>query len=210
MDDSSPPDRTLIDELLQGDQGALRQLMTRYDRLVRYVIFRASPSRFRRDPHWVESLASATWLGFTQSVQRRNTGCPTSVQAYLVRIARNQVTSELRRAGSERVQPESDKSNYIDKIAARVEEPAELISRLELLEVLRLCVSKLSAEDRALIGQLAAITERRWVDAGRALGLPESTLRSRWSRTLERLRRCLDLNRTEVLFAHKGSANDYC
>ena len=65
----------------------------------------------------------------------------------------------------------------------------------------------LEGDDRALVAQLDAITDRRWKDAAQALGMKESTLRSRWQRVLERLRECMT-ERTDNPFAPRGSAGD--
>jgi RNA polymerase sigma factor (sigma-70 family) len=77
-------------------------------------------------------------------------------------------------------------------VAAELEEPVEILEKLEHLELLRDCLAELGSDDRTLLSQLAAITERRWTQAAEALGISESTLRSRWERTLVRLRRCME------------------
>ena len=184
-------DEFLISGLLGGDDAALTKLMDRYDRLVRYTIYRASPERCQRDPTWLDSIASGAWAGFVRSLRRASGGRPRSVKAYLVRIARNQVVSTLRGDPPASLSLSRDDDQDAGEIAAGLEEPVEELARLELLETLRECVRELDVDDRTLATQLGAITERRWQDAAAALGLKESTLRSRWKRTLERLRACI-------------------
>ena len=60
----------LVQSVLGGDPAALRELMSRYDRLVRYAVFRAARDRCRKDPEWLDSIGSATWAGFVQSLNR--------------------------------------------------------------------------------------------------------------------------------------------
>jgi len=204
----SPSDVFLIASMLGGDAAALSKLMDRYDRLVRYTVFRASTDRCLQDPEWLDSMASATWEGFVRTMRRDPNNRPRSLRAYLARIARNQVVSALRgmRSGGEVLEIDADDDKVV--ITSELEEPIETLSRLELLEALRACLSELSPEDRTLATQLEAITERRWKDAAAALGLAESTLRSRWQSILERLRGCVRRKTGGESFARSDFAGD--
>lgn len=184
----APTDDFLITSLLGGDSAALQALMDRYDRLVRYAILRGSAQRCRRDPQWLDSVASDTWSGFVQSLRRDPRSQPQSVRAYLIRIARNRTVSALR-AGQHHPEP-LDLSGESGNLthASDQDDPAELLDRSEWLAALRTCLTKLDGDDRTLVSQLGAITERRWRDAAAALEISESTLRSRWERVLGRLR----------------------
>jgi len=187
----APDDQRLITGLLAGDTDALRKLIDRYDRLVRYTVFRVAGRGAGHDPQWVDSLASDTWTGFVRSLQCDQAGRPASVPAYLVQIARNQSVSAIRKS-ARTTQPSSiDQDDHADSIESESEDPGEVVSRLEDLETLRECLSKLSDGDRETTAQLHAITERRWKDAANALGLSESTLRSRWKKILGQLRTCV-------------------
>lgn len=188
-----------------GDEAALRVLMDRYDRLVRYVVFRAARQRCARDPEFVESVASATWAGFVQSLSKNPDRQPESAKAYLAFIARNQTVSALRREKTDPTIISLDAAHSLDAAGGldaasgfdtasgfdlpdQLEDPTEQLSNLEDLESLRKCLADCDPDDQQLIGQLPAITDRRWRDAAEALNLKESTLRSRWKRLLERLR----------------------
>ena len=197
---SQPDDHFLIASLAGGDEAALRKLVDRYDRLVRYMLFRASGKRCVHDPAWLDALAWAAWAGFVQSVRRDPDLRPASLSAYLVRIARNQVASALRAGRSEPVVANIDAGDERGQIADSLETPDEVAARLELLERLRECFETLGADDRTLVSQLSAIMERRWQAAATALGMAESTLRSRWKQTLHRLRECME-GKTGKIFA---------
>lgn len=186
-----PTDDFLIQSMLGGDGAALGKLIDRYDRLVRHTIFRVARSQCLRDPHFLESIASATWTGLVRSLQRPDATAPASLSAYLIQIARNQTTSELRRVGSSRRIETVDISAVETDLPATNEEPAEIAANAELLEALRTCMEQLDDTERETVTQLTAITERRWRQAATALGIAESTIRSRWSRILERLRACV-------------------
>ena len=58
-----PDDQFLMQALLGGDAAAMNKLMQRYDRLVRFTIFRVAKSRCLSDPHWVDTIATDTWTG---------------------------------------------------------------------------------------------------------------------------------------------------
>ena len=62
-----PSDNELLVAIGRGDPLALRLLMDRFDRLVRYVIYRASRQRCRRDPLWLDSVASEVWTDLCRS-----------------------------------------------------------------------------------------------------------------------------------------------
>ena len=187
----TPGDDFLIAGVLGGDAAALDKLIERYDRLVRYTVLRATPDRCRQDPQWLDSIASATWAGFVRSVRRSPDDPPQSVAAYLARIARNQCATALRQASPPVESLDRGEDEDPLDTSVELEEPAEELARIELLDALRGCLADLNGDDRTMAAQLPAITERRWRDAASALGLSESTLRSRWKRTLDRLRRCI-------------------
>jgi DNA-directed RNA polymerase specialized sigma24 family protein len=73
--------------------------------------------------------------------------------------------------------------------------------------VMRECLHELDSEDQAMASQLQAITERQWRIASEALGVSESTLRSRWKRTLDRLRSCI-ARKTGKNLAPDGDESD--
>ncbi len=205
--DSGPNDSFLVAGVIGGDEAALRKLIDRYDRLVRYTIFRVTKDRCAKDPHWLDTIASNTWTGFVTSVRRNPDNQPRSPKAYLVRIARNQVVSALRRSRPAEELAGETQDVEVAAIESSVEEPADLLERMELIEVLRECFAGLSEDDRTLAEQLEAIMERKWRVAAAALDLSESTLRSRWKRVLERLRQCVE-QKTGVGVAPGRSAGD--
>jgi RNA polymerase sigma factor (sigma-70 family) len=188
---TGPDDQFLIAGMLGGDAAALNKLMERYDRLVRYTVLRASRSRCVQDPHWLDTIASDTWTGFVRSMQRSPDKRPKSVRAYLVQIARYKCTGAMRSNPPVHESLSTHEDGATVDVAAPTEDPAELLSRMELLEALRRCLGELGPEEQKMASELVAITERRWRDAAANLGTSESTLRSRWKRVLERLRDCV-------------------
>ena len=204
-----PSDEFLVAGLLGGDEAALVKLMDRHDRLVRYTVFRMSRSRCVQDPAWLSTIASDTWTGLVRSLHRNPKNLPKSLKSYLVRIARNKCISALRGAPPRHASLAGDDETCSIEIEASTDSPLDLISRMEELETLRACVAELEPDDRRLADELEAITERRWKDAAATLGMQESTLRSRWKRVLDRLRRCVAGKTGEVLAPETESSDPF-
>ena len=202
-----PDDSFLIQSMLGGDPAALRRLMQRYDRLVRYTIFKTSSRRCAQDPEWLESVASSTWLGFIRSLRRDPDLPPRVTAAYLAPIARRQALSAVRAESTRLAATEPLPSQDSLAASSDPDEIVNTIAQLETLDALRSCLAALEEDDRTLVSQLSAITDRRWREAAAALGLKESTLRSRWERTMERLRQCLT-GKTEKKLAPPGLSGD--
>lgn len=187
----TPDDQFLVTQMLGGDPAALRALLTRYDRLVRYTVFRLSGTQCARDPQWLDSVASATWTGFVSSLRRQVGERPRAIRGYLVQIASNQTISALRRLKEPIAGLDNDPGETELPLTDPLPGPDELAANLEELAALRACLSDLPLESKRMVTQLAAITERRWEDAAATLGLSESTLRSRWRIILETLKKCV-------------------
>lgn len=186
---SSPGhDRALLGRLVNGDERALREIMKRYDRLVRYTIFRGCRDRCAADPDWLDARASETWTGFVQSARRPSFQPPDDLPTYLIQIARNKCLDALRIARAIVSQTLSGDDENLSQLAAEHEDTAVIAERLDDLAALRECMAGLDDQDRAICGQLPLIMERRWKEAADNLGLAESTLRSRWEKVLQTLR----------------------
>jgi len=188
---NQPTDDFLVSSMLKNDEQALHALINRYDKLIRFTIFRTSKKLCQQDPQWLEMVASNTWLGFVQSMRRDPNPAPGNLAAYLARIARNQTLSALRSIRNLReiqqnigvLEKQTDKET--------LESPEESMIKIEELETLKSCLAELNEDQQKLVSQLDSITQRRWKEAAHVLGMQEATLRSRWVRILERLKRCM-------------------
>lgn len=180
-----PRDEQSVRQLLSGDERGLRDLVERYDRLVRYAIFRAGRRYCLRDPHWLDVRANESWAAIVQSLQRGAT--PDNLPAYITQISRNTcidaVKSAQRRSIFKFTGETPDESESIGN-----NDPADMVEYLDQLAAIRELIPGLPKEDQRILGEVALIVERRWKDAARRLGMAESTLRSRWEGVLDRLR----------------------
>ncbi len=189
-DATEPSDEELFGRVRAGREDALRTLMARYDRLVRYTILRTARRHCLRDPQWLDGLASEVWTGFLGSVERGSAPPASRVTAYLIQITRNKCVDAARRLPEPADRdPVAAEGPHPD--AADAPDPLAALTQVEDLARLRDCVTRLDDPSRRLFGEIAAIVDRRWQEAGQRLGMSESTLRSRWQGVMEKLRRCM-------------------
>lgn len=182
-------DHSLLTSAVAGDRAALDTLMGRYDRLVRFTIYRCSKRQCLRDPQWLDTVASDTWVGVLRSFGRDIEKRTQSLSAYLTAIARFQTLTAIRQArkrGILETMPGDSELGAGDD--GKVDSVESAATEFESIIVLRAALADLPESDKVILSQLEAITSRRWVDAGNALGMSESTLRSRWKRVLDRIR----------------------
>lgn len=201
LDDSSD-DLALLRRVRGGDEEALRALMVRYDRLVRYGVFRLCRSECRRDVEFLDSRASETWSGFVESVRRPDSALPRNVKTYLLQIVRNKCTDALRRTR----RGEAGLEDW-NALQAPAETAVETLIRAEQIAALQACVKILSYDEQDVYSLLELILDGRWKQAGESLGMPESTLRTRWPGILAKLRACVE-GKTGKTFARSRAGSD--
>jgi RNA polymerase sigma factor (sigma-70 family) len=188
--DKLPSDNALLTAIGDGDPMALRLLMDRYDRLVRFTVYRGSRQRCHRDPLWLDSVASEVWTDLYK-VSRSGPPEVSNMASYLIQISRRRCIDALRRRGEAALAAASpDRAEQMEPFSPQ-EDTADSLAAVEELEFLRACMEQLDEEGQRLCTEIAAITAGHWRDAAGRLGMPESTLRSRWARVLVALRRCL-------------------
>ena len=194
MPESSEPelsDQVLLAAVADGDAMAVRRLMDRYDRLVRYTIYRISKERSRRDPLWLDSVASEAWTDICRSLRIEVAPKIENIHSYFIQIARRRCIDALRRRSDTPTATGGDNSEA-PQLMDKEEDTARTLMAAEELFALRECVRQLGPHDARLYVELEAITAGCWREAAGRLQMPESTLRSRWKKVLERLRMCME------------------
>ena len=195
LEGEGPADNELFERVAQGDPVALRLLMDRYDRLVRYTIYRASRQRCHRDPLWLDSVASEVWTDLCRSLQRSESQPVEHVHSYFIQITRRRAIDALRRRGAAPLGGGDSDPGESAQAISQQEDTVDILAGLEEVSALRDCMAQLDEPDRLLCGEIADLTGGRWRAVAERLGVPESTLRSRWARVLDRLRTCLEKKR---------------
>lgn len=187
----APSDQELLARTAGGDPTALRALMDRYDRLVRFTIYRTSRRRCRQDPIWMDSVASEVWTDLCRSLRSGGNRDIQNMHSFFIQVSRRRCIDALRRPGSAPLAGKGSEEAAQSQPISKNEDTLSLLSDLEEVSALRECMLALAEADRSLCGEIAGITAGRWTEVAERLGMPESTLRSRWGRVLAKLRRCL-------------------
>ena len=189
---SAASDEFLIASLRGGDSHAFQKLMDRYDRLVRYVIFRTARQTCLVDPEWLDSVATDVWVAFIRGQSGDQPEAVQSISGLLSTIAARRTVSAVRTRISESKREIATLSHDGVQLAdENAIEASDLASELELLETLRDCSRTLEGPAAQTVTKLDLILARKWEQAAKELGCAESTLRSRWKVTLEFLRECM-------------------
>jgi RNA polymerase sigma factor (sigma-70 family) len=188
-------DQALLADIQAGQPVALRQFIDRYDKLVRYTVYQQSRHRANRDPNWLDAVASEFWTDFCRSTAAGKLTHVGNIPAYIIQSARFRCIDALRRAkkGPEAFGGDSDEIAGAQLIEDKADTDG-LLESLEEVSDLRSCMAALPPADKVLCAEIELITTGKWKETAARLGIPESTLRSRWSRVLERLKKCMEKN----------------
>jgi RNA polymerase sigma factor (sigma-70 family) len=162
-----------------GDRGAFAELYHRHAESVWQHGYRLTASRTA-----AEDVLSATFL---TAWRRRGEVrfVAASARPWLLAVAANEARTEWRRSTrhrrlADRVGPPPDVVDHSDQVVASLDD------RRRVHDVLA-AVADLPAGQRAAVA-LCLVAEVSHADAARALGIPETTLRSRLHRARARLR----------------------
>ncbi|SER76937.1 MULTISPECIES: RNA polymerase sigma factor [Lentzea] len=173
-----PPDTRLWEQIAQGDHAAFTELFERHAEAVWNYAYRLTASWSQ-----AEDLLSATFLtawrkrGDAQLV--RDSALP-----WLYTVTANRARTEWRASRRAlrlvtRLTPQ-DERDHADEVAARTD------AQRRLAEVVA-AIAKLPASERE-IAQLCLLGDVSTADAAALLGITESSVRARVSRTRARLR----------------------
>lgn len=160
-------DKVLLECIAEGDQSALRALMTRHQsRIYRFVL------RFIRDRSVAEDIVSDTFVAvWRQAPDFENRS---SVATWLLAIARYKALSARERR--------SAPHEPLDEVAATLVDPGcgpdAAIERRDVARVLRQCLAALPTEQAMLI-DLVYFREKTVREAAVIAGVSENTVKSR-------------------------------
>ena len=209
--DAAQRDDKLVRGTIAGDAESLRSLMAHYDRLIRYTVFHGFRSQCRRDPSFLDARSSEVWFGFVETVRKQGIIPGGSVKGLLIRIARNKCIDYLRHSKSmEAISTAGEDIEAGQNMAARDDDPLQTLEAYERFAALQSCIQEITGSDANLYRERELLLESRWSDVSRRLNIPESTLRSRWHRLLETLRRCVEkkMGKESETFAPKADPSD--
>jgi RNA polymerase sigma factor (sigma-70 family) len=179
MSSPAPTSASLVHGARQRDPIAWKQLVDRYDGMIRDIC------RCRRlSAGEADEVRQTTWLRTVEHIDRLHN--PQQIGSWLATVARNECGRLMRQA--ERVQPCDD--DVIDALPDTRETPDERVLESERRRVVCAALATLSVSDRRLLGLLYHHSEPSYADIGRALGMPVGSIGPTRGRALDRLRRC--------------------
>ena len=171
------PPTPLLPLVAAGDQGAMRQLVARFEPLVRAIAH-------RRDHHAGsgDDLVQETMLRLWRSAHRFDPNRGTE-PAFVAAVARNAAIDMARHRATRPVTPTADIASLVPPGASPTEHVAEAMA-------VRVALRRLSSGQRELV-RLAYFEHLTQQEIATRLGLPLGTVKSRTFEALRVLRRAL-------------------
>jgi RNA polymerase sigma-70 factor, ECF subfamily len=184
--DELPPDSELVEEVLDGSEAALKQLVDRHLPAVYTFCLRYTGS-----PEDAQDAAQETFLKAWKSLGRFDRS--KSLRTWLFAIAKNSATDLMRKRKSVPFSKfdSTDESNVLtDTLADPEPLPDEIFESRSLATEVQTALSELSARDQTILS-LRYQEEQSFEDIARILKLPANTVRSLHRRALIALRKLL-------------------
>lgn len=181
-------DETLIARIADGDRTAMHALYARHSRRVyRFAL------RLLGEPAAADDIVSQVFLDIYRAAPRFEGRA--RVTTWLLAICRNKALALRRRR-----QPEQ----LSDDVACAIEDPSHtpetLLLRDDSIATLRQCLTRLSVAHREII-DLVYYQELSVEEAGRVLGIPKNTVKTRMFYARKQLARLLEAVRQGTVTA---------
>jgi RNA polymerase sigma-70 factor, ECF subfamily len=159
-------DEVLIGRIAKGDRLAMQVLFARHHvRVYRFVL------RLVRNESAAEDLISEVFLDVWR--QAGSFEGRSAVSTWLLAIARYKALSALRR------QPEEElDENIAEAIEDHSDDPEVAVQKKDTSQILRKCLTSLSAEHREII-DLVYYHEKSIEEVAQIVGIPENTVKTR-------------------------------
>jgi RNA polymerase sigma-70 factor (ECF subfamily) len=159
-------DQMLLHAIAVGDRTAMHTLYSRHNvRVYRFIL------RMVRDATTAEDLVSQVFLDVWRTAGQFEGRA--QVSTWLLSIARFKALTALRQRQHEDI----DQENVLE-IADSADTPEAALDRNRTRAILRACVAKLSPAHREIIN-LVYYHEKSVEEAGRLIGIPQSTVKTR-------------------------------
>lgn len=159
-------DEALLDNIAAGDRAAMHTLYARHHvRVYRFIL------RMVRDSVTAEDLVSQVFLDVWRTAAQFHGR--SQVSTWLLSIARFKALTALRQR-----QHEDLEQDDVREIADGADTPEMLLDRSRTSDILRACIAQLSDAHREII-TLVYYLEKSVEEAGRIIGIPPSTVKTR-------------------------------
>jgi RNA polymerase sigma-70 factor, ECF subfamily len=167
-------DEALIGRIAAGDKLAMHLLFARHHvRVYRFVL------RLVRDESLAEDLISEVFLDVWRQASRFERR--SAVGTWLLAIARHKALSELRKR-----RPQALEEEAAEAIEDSADDPETAMQKQDKSEILRKCLSGLSAEHREIV-DLVYYHEKSVEEVAGIVGIPANTVKTRMFYARKRL-----------------------
>jgi RNA polymerase sigma-70 factor (ECF subfamily) len=181
-------DRMLLTSIVAGDRTAMHTLYSRHNvRVYRFIL------RMVRHPASAEDLVSQVFLDVWRTASQFEGRA--QVSTWLLSIARFKALTALRQRQHEDI----DQEDVLD-IADTADTPEAALDHNRTRAILRACVARLSPAHREIIN-LVYYHEKSVEEAGRIIGIPQSTVKTRMFYARKQLAELLKSEGVETIAA---------
>lgn len=171
---SASSDEALLARIGAGDQTALQALYARHSvKIFRFV------ARMLRDDAKAEDVVSEVFIDVWKTAARFE--ARSAVGTWLLTIARNKAISALRRRRDQELDEDTASA-----IPDESDNPEVRMQKLGKADLLRQCITRLSAEHREVI-DLVYYHEKSVEEVAAIVGIPEGTVKTRMFHARKRL-----------------------
>ena len=188
------PDGVLVELSLAGDQAAFESLVNRYQYQIANYIW-----RLLKDQDQVHDILQHVYLRLYLSLPTLLRGV--SLKAWLFQVAHHRCLDELRKRGRRpevcfsiiEWQDGDDGMSPLEAIVDHEPLPEEIIESSEQRAALQRVLNALPPKFRSVV-LMHCFRQLTFGEIGRALNMPESTVKTYFYRALPRLRKALAAN----------------
>lgn len=186
-DPTTASDEALVGAVLSGDRTAMALLIRRYDQ----VLYRTARSILKDDSEAEDVVQEAFLLAYRGFANFRHEA---RLSTWLIRIAVNVAAGRLRKSSHRpnvvQLSEHHMRQTTQDSAHDSPERPEEALSRDEIRRLLETKIDGLP-DPYCVVFVLRGVQEMSIEETSEALGIPEATVRSRFSRARKLLRKSL-------------------
>lgn len=181
-------DAALVSAVLSGDRTAMTMLIRRYNQ----VLYRTARSIVKDETEAEDVVQEGFLLAYRGLANFRHDA---RLSTWLIRIVANVAIGRLRRSSHRPhiIQSRDPMRQRVDRHDLSPERPEQALGRAEIRQLLETKIDRLP-DPYCVVFVLHAVQELSIEETSEALGIPQATVRSRFSRARKLLRKSLSMD----------------
>lgn len=177
--------KTLVDNILAGDQNAFKTLIGQYQRLVTHFVFRMVPSQADR-----EDICQEVFVKIYQHLDRFR--FDSSLSTWIGRIAYNTCLNHLEKKKLPLYDDLSDDDREFEPVDDESAQPDFGYEKREISTILKAVIDRLPPVYRAIV-TLYHLDEMSYAEIADIMNMPEGTIKSYLFRARKQLKEMLSV-----------------